>query len=121
MALNLVNRTRYYNMAVPAGTVSGSPIRLGFITGVAVNDRDAVLGTADVDLGREVEIYNIPVTARVAIAPILAGDELYADAAAPTVVDNDPGNAHFGIALEAIPIPGVVDVTATINVIKGRL
>lgn len=113
-----VNRTRNFNMAVPVGTVSGSPVRLGWITGTALNDRDAVLGTADVAFAHDVDIVSIPVTALAAPpAGILIGDELYADAAAPTVVSNDPAQVHFGYALTAVP----ATTTVTINVIKGWL
>lgn len=113
-----VNRTRYYYMAVPVGTVSGDPIALGFITGHALNDRDAA-GNSDVAFPRDVEIVDIPVTARAPVN-IVVGDELYYDAV-NNVVDNNPAGAHYGIALEAIAIVGGVDTTATINVIKGWL
>lgn len=115
-----VNRTAYWNMAVPAGTTSGDPVSIGFITGHALNDRDAA-GNADVALPHVVEIVDIPVTAVVAITPvtIAVGDELYEDGAG--TVSNNPAGVHYGYACEVLAIVGGIDTTATINVIKGWL
>jgi hypothetical protein len=121
MSIVEVNRTAYWNMAVPVGTVTGDPVSAGFITGHALNNRDAVLGTADVALPRVVEIVDIPVTAIFAITPvtIAVGDELYEDGAG--TVSNDATGVHYGYAAEVLAIVGGVDTTATINVIKGWL
>ena len=120
MSIVEVNRTAYWNMPVPVGTVSGDPVSAGFITGHALNDRDAA-GNADVALPRVAEIVDILVTARVLITPvtIAVGDELFEDGAG--VVDNDPAGVHYGYAAEVLAIVGGVDTAATINVIKGFL
>ena len=112
------NRGRDYNMAVPVGTVSGSPVALGFITGIAQNDRDAA-GNADVKVPGIVDEDMHPVTARLAIGNIVIGDRLYYDTV-NNVVDNDGGVNHvpYGLAFGAIAIAGGVDTTATISVFK---
>ena len=118
MSTALLNCGRIYNMAVPAGTTSGDPIANGFITGNAVNDRDAA-GNADVDIGFVTQLWDIPITARVAIGNIAVGDRLYYDTV-NNVVDNDGGVNHvpFGLAFEALAIVGGVDTSATREVLS---
>ena len=120
MSIVEVNRTAYWYMRVPVGTVSGDAVSAGFITGHAINDIDAA-GNADVALPRVVEIVDIPVIARVLITPvtIAVGDELYEDGAG--VVDNDAAGVHYGYAAEVLAIVAAADTTATIYVIKGWL
>jgi hypothetical protein len=113
-----LNRTRYLNMAVPVGTLSGMPVALGWITGHALNDRDAA-GNADVSLPLEVEVLDIPITARFAIDPahIGVGDRLYYNVGL-NVVDNDPAGIPWGACFEELLIVGGADTIGTRNVIK---
>lgn len=91
------------NVAVPVGTVSGDPVEIVDMHGVALTDRDSN-GYATVKFGfmyvadLAVEAVNHTVGSAVAI-----GDKLYYDSAATIKINKDSTDGKaIGYALEAI-------------------
>lgn len=90
----------------PAAPVSGDPVLVGRIPGVAQTNERAD-GTTSVDMDG---VYTLSVTA--AAAAINVGDRLYASAASPVVISNTNTGIPYGFALGAIGN----GLTAAINV-----
>jgi predicted RecA/RadA family phage recombinase len=88
------------NLPVASGTVSGNPVAVGALSGVATYDRDAN-NNSTVDM---IGAYNLSVTAaddngNVAIA---IGDPIYADTATPPALTKKRSGRLFGFALAAV-------------------
>lgn len=89
----------------PAAPVSGDPVLVGRIPGVAQTNERAD-GTTSVDMDG---VYTLSVTA---VGAIAVGDRLYAVAGSPVVINNTNTGVPFGFALGAIG----AGLTAAINV-----
>lgn len=98
---------RKLNLPVDAGTVSGDPVLVGRLPGVALTDRDTA-GNATIDTEGA---YDLEVEA--SAGAIGVGDVIYIDGAG--ALSNDSTGDRFGYALEAI---GNAE-TATIEVKLG--
>lgn len=91
----------------PAAPVSGDPVLVGRMPGVATSNEFAD-GTTPIDLGPAV--YTLSVSA--VGSAIAVGDRLYATATSPVVINNTNTGVPFGYALGAVPS----GQTAAINV-----
>ena len=98
----------------PAVPVSGGPVRLGYLTGVAQDNQGAGGVSADTETvvkfggGR----YNLPVTDHVGGGVAVGATLFYVDGA-PGTIENDPAGYFFGFALAAVG----AGLTATIEVL----
>lgn len=104
---------RQFAVAVPAGTISGDPVVLGQVPGVAVIDR-ATDGTATCQFDG---VYDIPVKGidATANAAVAAGDILYHVAADTPRLSKKATGVRFGYALA----PVAAGATTTIPVKVG--
>lgn len=111
MAKNRVYENGQYQSLVcttPTVPVSGAPVLITDMPGVAVTDERAD-GTTSVDLGPAV--YTLSVTAN--NGAIAVGAKLYGHAASPVTIDNTvTAGIPFGYALQAV----TGGQTASINV-----
>lgn len=100
-------------LPVPAGVVSGDPVVVGQMPGVALTDRDAD-GNATVDFGG---VYNLSVQAidEVGNSAVAVGDIIYYNAADVPKLNKKNTGVRFGYALEAV----AAGATATIAVKLG--
>ncbi len=115
MAKNRVfAESRKLSLPVSAGTVSGDPVAVGQLTGVALIDRTSA-GNATVDRRG---VYSLAVQAvnGAGNSAVAVGDELYHTAADATKLSKKNTGIFFGYALEVI----AAGTTATIRVALGR-
>ncbi len=91
---------RKLEVAVAAGVVSGDPVFVGGMTGVALTDRDAD-GNATVDFGGvyDLSVKGINDAGNVAVA---AGDAIYFVNADTPKLSKKSSGLFFGYALEAV-------------------
>lgn len=113
MALNRVYASgRTLTLAVASGTVSGDPVLVGSMTGVALTDRDSA-GNATVDFGG---VYNL--TARgiddAGNSAIAVGNPLYFVSGDSPVLSKKASGHFFGYALET----GSAGSNTTIKVVN---
>lgn len=90
---------RKLSLPVPAGVVSGEPVVVGALPGVAQTDRDAA-GNASVDTGGAYDLSVTGTGAAAAATAIAAGAIIYITAA--RALNVDPGGTRYGYALEAV-------------------
>lgn len=96
----------------PTTPASGGPVRLGYETGVALNDEDTTSGLTSVDFGPGVWDLSVKGVNDSGNSAVAAGDLLfYVDADTPKLSKKSSGY-FFGIALETVG-SGLTD---TINV-----
>jgi len=112
MALNLYqNDGRYLSAVVtaPAAPVSGDPVMIGQIPGVALTDEGAGGNAAtytSVDTGG-VYLLNVEGVVGAGNSAVVAGDILYYDTAATVKINKDVTNGvRFGYALGAVDSAG---------------
>lgn len=101
---------RKLSLPVPSGVVSGDPVLVGALPGVATVDRGAggnAAGYASVDTGGA---YDLEI---VAGAAMVAGAEVFIDATTRVLSDDDT-DVFFGYVLEAIA--GASTVTRPVKV-----
>jgi predicted RecA/RadA family phage recombinase len=105
---------RYIAVTVAAGVVSGDPVKLGDLTGVAYNDRDAITGKVSIDRGGsyKLTVYGHDGAANSAVAE---GDRLYLDAANKRL-HKKATDTFFGWAAPGQAVAG--GATAVIEVIQ---
>lgn len=106
MAKNIIYPGHSVNLTlpVPAGTVSGSPVEIVDLHGVALDDRDSN-GNSTVKCPFAY-VADLPVTAKNngGNSAVAVGDKLYYDAAeTPDEINKDVTNGKlFGYALETV-------------------
>ncbi len=110
--------TSFLNIAVPAGTVAGDPVSIGFISGVAQTTRDTS-GNATIRIAPKpacalAVIGQTVITSPVTNSAVAVGDKLYVDNATKTVSKASAG-VFIGYALGTV----VSGATTTINVLLG--
>ncbi len=110
--------TSYLNIAVPAGTVSGDPVSIGFITGVAQTTRDtagnATIRIAPAPACSLAVIGQTTISSPVTNSAVAVGDKLYVDNTTKTV-SKDATGKFIGYALGTV----LSGATTTINVLLG--
>ena len=110
--------TTYINLAVPAGIVSGDPVSVGFIVGVAQTTRDSS-GNATIKI-QPTWAVSIPVIGQTTISSpvtnsaVAVGDKLYVDNTTKTI-SKDATGKFFGYALGTV----LSGATTTITVLLG--
>jgi hypothetical protein len=113
MAINIVNRSRIYNVAVAAGKVSGNPTMVGPLPGVCLNDRVAATGLADVEFDEELLMITASVQGvdGAGNSAVAVGDLLYYDGT--NVLNKNNAGRAYGVAFATVG----AGLTATINVV----
>ena len=119
MALNdAYTLTQFLNIAVPSGIVSGDPVSIGFITGVAQTTRDSA-GNATIRIAPSAAV-NLSVIGQTTISSpvtnsaVAVGDKLYVDNTTKTV-SKDATGKFIGYALGTV----LSGATTAINVLLG--
>jgi predicted RecA/RadA family phage recombinase len=114
MAKNYVQEGKILRLAVPQGTVSGDPVVVGQLAGVALVDRDAD-GYSQVQL-EGVFSLSVKGVDGVGDSAVAVGDAIYYVSADTPPLSKKNTGVLFGYALEAV----TAGATATIKVrLKG--
>lgn len=107
MALDEVQRPGWVLTLTKASVVSGDPIAVGQITGVAIvssyTDANGVANQVQTDTGPTV--YNLSVKGVItgpANSAVAVGDAIYLNAGHTPVLDKDTGGILFGYALGTV-------------------
>jgi predicted RecA/RadA family phage recombinase len=110
MAKNHIQKGRYLWLTVGAGVVSGDPVAVGQITGVATIDADANnMATVDTEEVYDLSVKGIDANGNSAVS---IGDAIYYTAGDTPKLNKKATGTLFGYALEAID----AGATDTINV-----
>lgn len=92
--------------------LSGDPVAVGQIPGVALTDEDSDTGEATIDTSG---VYNLDVVGdNGAAAAISAGDIVYFDDAVPDLSSDDSG-VRFGYALEDVASGATTEIEVKIG------
>ncbi len=110
--------TSFLNIAVPAGIVSGDPVSIGFITGVAQTTRDTA-GNATIRIAPKPAVLlsvigQTTISSPVTNSAVAVGDKLYVDNTTKAV-SKDATGKFLGYALGTV----ISGATSSISVLLG--
>lgn len=112
MAKNEVSNATRRKLAVPSGTVSGDPVAVGSLVGVAETDRDSD-GNAIVCIAPRIWRLSVKGVDGSGNSAVAVGDKLYYNSGDTPKINKKTAGVAFGEALEAVSS----GATATIEVL----
>lgn len=100
-------------LPVPSGVLSGAPVAVGQLPGVALTDRDAD-GEATVKFDGVHLLMVRGITNGAAASAVAVGDKIYFTVGATPQLNKDTTGVPFGIALAAVPASTNVEIPVKI-------
>lgn len=102
------------SVAVASGTLSGDPVVLGRVPGVALKDRDATTGEATVKFDG-VHLISVRGWSGAANAAIAVGDTVYFNSGSTPKVDANAAGIPYGTALQAVASGATTEIQVRVG------